>query len=157
MASSKSRKDKRKSRRKQKRFEGLKSKLERGPFRGRKVIIEQSGRTKMSEVLRDFVKPYRQFANTEEAYRKLLTLAVMAWNVSSLPEDKQMDIIDRTFEEAMPEATKELKTDSKEILNTLIARKKAYFSQYTRTIIHFELTDTGGGYRLSVASTLEEK
>jgi hypothetical protein len=38
----------------------------------------------------------------------------------------------------------------------LMARKQAYFSAYRRNIIDYELTDTGKGYRLFVASTLEE-
>ena len=158
MVSSKSRKAKRRNarKRKKKRFESLRNKIEQGPFRGSKILIRPSGQAKMSEVLRDFVEPYSQFASSEENYRKLLTLAVIAWNVSSLPEDKQMDIIDRTFEGAMPEADEELTTVFKEILSTLIVRKNAYFSDCKRTIIHFELTDTGRDYRLSVASTLGE-
>ena len=44
----------------------------------------------------------------------------------------------------------------KEIVNMLIARKKAHFSEYRRAIIDFELTDTGRGYHLAVVSTLGE-
>lgn len=158
MASSKSRKTKRRRRgtrkRKQKWFERLKSKLEQGLFRGQKIIIEPSGQVKMSEVLADFVEPYLEFADTEEAYQKLLTLAVVAWNTSLFPEEEQQDMIDKTLE-AMPETPEEVKTGLKEIVNMLMARKKIYFSEYKRMIIDFELTDTGRGYHLSVVSTLE--
>lgn len=80
----------------------------------------------------------------------------MAWNASLLPKEEQQDMVDRIFDEGIPTATEELKTGLKEIVNKLIARKKAYFSKYTRTIIDFEVTDTGRGYRLAVASTLGE-
>ena len=110
----------------------------------------------MSEVLTDFVEPYLEFADTDEAYRKLLTLAVTAWNASLLPEEEQRDMVDRIFGEALPAATEELKTDLKEIMSILIARKKKFFSEYTRTIIDFELTDRGRDYHLTVASTLGE-
>ena len=156
MPASKSRKRRRKHKQKQKRFEGLKSKLEQGPFHGEKVVIEPSGEVKMSKVLRDFVEPYLEFADTEEAYRKLLTLAVMAWNASLLPEEEQQDMVDRIFKEGLPTSTDELKAGLKEIVSMLIARKKAYFSEYTRAIIDFELIDMGSDYHLSVASTLGE-
>ena len=38
----------------------------------------------------------------------------------------------------------------------MIARKQAYFSEYTRMIVNFELTETRDGYHLAVASTLEQ-
>ncbi len=110
----------------------------------------------MSEVLMDFVEPYLEFADTEEDFRKLLTLAAIAWNASFLSKEEQQDIVDSILDEGIPGATEELKTGLKEIVNMLIARKKAYFSQYTRRIIDFELTDIGRGYHLSVASTLGE-
>jgi hypothetical protein len=159
MPSSKPRKTKRRRmpKRNQKRFDGLKRKLEQGPFQGRNVffVVEPSGEVKISEALEDFVEPYLEFANTEEACRKLLTLAVIAWNVSFLPEEEQQDIVEGISAEVMPAATEEQKADLKGILSMLIARKKVYFSEYTRKIIGFELTGTGKGYYLSVASTLE--
>jgi hypothetical protein len=108
----------------------------------------------MSEVLSDFVEPYLEFADTEEAYRKLLTLAIVAWNTCLLPEEKHQDMIDGTLE-AMPETAEEVKTGLREIVNMLMARKKAYFSEYRRMILGYELTDTGRGYHLTVASTVE--
>ena len=44
---------------------------------------------KMSDVLEEFVEPYLEFAETEEAYRKLLSVAVVAWNVALFPEKGQ--------------------------------------------------------------------
>jgi hypothetical protein len=91
MAPSKSR-GKRRRKRKSKRgeLERLKAKLEQGPFRGQKLVIAPSGRVKMSEVLEDFVEPYMDLADTEEAFHKLLTLAIMAWNASFLSEEEGM-------------------------------------------------------------------
>jgi len=110
----------------------------------------------MSEVLKDFVQPYLESADTKEAYRKLLTLAILAWNVALLPEKEQQATVDRLVDETLATATQGLKTDMKEIVNMLIARKKSYFSENKRTIINYQLTDTGRDYYLVVASTLEE-
>ena len=156
MAPSKSRKRRRKSKSEQGRFERLKAKLERGPFRDQELVIAQSGEVKMSAVLADFVEPYVDYAETEEGFRKLLTLAIMAWNASFLPEDKQQDMIESVLDAGIPGYEDELKAGLKGIVNTLIARKKAHFSEYTRKIIDFELTDLGEDYHVTVVSTLEE-
>ena len=109
----------------------------------------------MSDVLSDFVEPYREFADTEEAYRKLLTLGVIAWSAALRPEQERQEMVDKILADAQA-ATEEVEMELKEIVNMLIARKEAYFSEYRRDIIDFEVTDTGSGYHLSVASTLEE-
>jgi hypothetical protein len=149
-------KRRRKRQRKQKRFENLEKKLKQGPFRKDKIVIEPSGEVKMSKVLTDFVEPYLEFTETEEDHRKLLTLAVMAWNASFLPEKEQQEMIDRVLDKGIPTGTEELKVGLKGIVNELIVRKRIYFSEYTRRIIDFEVTDRGRDYHLAVASTLEE-
>ena len=49
---------------------------------------------KMSEVLEEFVEPYEQYAETKEAYRKLLTTALVAWNVMLFPEKERSSKLD---------------------------------------------------------------
>lgn len=155
MTSSKSRKVRRRRRRKQQnRFESLKRKLKQSPFREDKILIEPDGKAKMSKVLADFVEPYLELVDTGDANRKLLTLAVLAWNASFLPQEEQQAMIDEVLDAGLPAADEELKAGLKEIVNMLIVRKKIYFSDYTRRIIDFELTDRGKDYHLSVASTL---
>ena len=137
MARSKSRKIKRRQKRKQKLFDGLKNKLRQTPFREREVVWNPSGEVKMSEVLIDFIEPYLEFADTLESYRKLVILGIMAWNASLLPKGEQQDMVDsifHQFNQQMPRVTEELRLE--EIVDTLIARKKAYFSEYTRAIIN---------------------
>ena len=162
MARSKSRKIKRRKKQKhkrqkqgQKQLKSLKHKLKQGHFRGREIITNPSGDVKMSEVLMDFVAPYHELADTSEAYRKLLTLGITAWNASFLPKEAQQDMVDGIISGGIHSATYELQTGLKDIVNMLIARKEEYFSEYRRDIIDFELTDTGDGYHLSVASILE--
>jgi thermostable 8-oxoguanine DNA glycosylase len=85
-----------------------------------------------------------------------LTLAILAWNASFLPAEEQQAMIDNVIDGALPAATEELKNGLKQIVHMLMARNRAYFSAYSRNIIDYELTAMGKGYRLFVASTLEE-
>ncbi len=158
MGSSKSKKAKRRRRcgrkRRQTPLESLNRRLEQGSLRKDQFIIEPGGAVKMSEVLTDFVEPYFEFAGADAAHRKLLMLAIAAWNTSLLPEEEQQDMVDKVLR-TMPATCEESKTELRETVKVLIARKKTHFSEYTRTILDFELTDVREGYHLSVASTLE--
>ena len=157
MGSSKSRKAKRRRRCGHKRgqtpIESLNRRLEQGPPHKDQFIIEPGGAVKMSEVLTDFVEPYSEFAGTDVAYRKLLTLAIAAWNTSLLPEEEQQDMVDKVLR-TMPETNEELKTELRETVKVLIARKRAHFSEYARAIRGFELIDMREGRQLSVTLTL---
>ena len=137
MARKRPKKIKRRQKRRQKLFDGLKNKLRQTPFREREVVWNPSGEVKMSEVLIDFIEPYLEFADTLESYRKLVILGIMAWNASLLHKEEQQDMVDsifHQFNQQMPRVTEELRLE--EIVDTLIARKKAYFSEYTRAIIN---------------------
>ena len=140
----------------QKRLQGLKQRVEEDILPGHKVLVEPRGIAKMSEVLEAFVEPYLALADTEDAYRKLLMLAWVAWNASFLTEEEQSEMVDDIMSEAMPSATREEREDFRELVSTLVERKRAHFSEYTRRIIDFELTDTGKDYHLSVVSTMQD-
>jgi len=144
------------SQRQEKFLERFKSNLERGPLGGEKIVISPPGEAKMSDVLTDFVAPYRTEVDTEIAYQRLLELAIMAWNTALLPAPEQPEMIDRIIAEGFPKAHQELKQGMKDILDQFLARKNQYFSENKRLIIDFELKDTGRDYHLSVASTLSE-
>jgi hypothetical protein len=151
MSASKSRRPKRQQKRQ--RFEPLKRRLEQGPMAGRQIVIEPAGYVKMSDVLGDFAEPYLESAETEDAYRKVLSLAVLAWNASFLPEEEQQAMVDSCLAAGVPRRNEKLKAGLKKIVYALIARKKALFARYRRNIIDFELEDRGSHYHLMVAST----
>lgn len=136
-----------------KEFERLKRKLNSSSLPPHKIVVEPAGHVKMSDVLSDFVAPYRDYAETMQAYRRLLTLAVAAWNAALFPETKQQEVVDEVLSH-LPGETR-LKSDVKALLYELIERKVRFFPQYERAIISFELTETRNGYHLSVASTLD--
>ncbi len=133
-------------------LEAFRQKLARGPWRGMKTKIMPGRGPKMSAVLLDFVEPYTKYADTDEAYRKLLTLAVMAWNASLMPAEERRRMIDSVLNAGIPGGTKKLKADLKKLVEELIARKEAHFGQYTQMIVDFQLQDTDEGLHLSVAS-----
>jgi hypothetical protein len=121
---------------------------------GSKVVYEPAGREKMSEVLEDFIEPYRDLADTEDAFRKLLNLGMLAWNAALLPEDKRRAMIDETLGAGFSRASSPDRAQARGFVEEMVRRKLEHFPDNRRSIISFELTDTGTGYHLAVASTL---
>ncbi len=129
----------------------LKKKMQTEGFsEGREVIFHSSGEEKMSEVLLEFIKPYVDHADTEDAYRKLLVIAILAWNAAILPKEKRQEIVNKLLEEMRIPEAKEFRS----IIEILIERKLKHFAENKRLIVNYELTDLGDGRHLSVASTL---
>lgn len=147
----------RRHRKKPERLERLQRKIAQGPFKDYEILPTSEGAEKMSVILKKFVGPYVEFTDSEESYRKLITLAVMAWNASLLPEKDGQFLIDSVFEKGLPKGETELIAGLREIVDSLVARKKAYFSKYRRSIIEFDVIDLGDQYYISVASTIENE
>ena len=161
----KSRKDKRRRKRAKKRrqqskeerrVQDYKSRLEKDFLQGREVVVEPKGVPKMSEVLKAFVAPYLELADSREATEKILQLGVLAWNLSFLPDEKQRETLDDLVHQVVPEAKRQDTEDLALMMATLIARKKAHFAEHEGYIVDFELTDRGEDYHLAVVSTMEE-
>lgn len=121
---------------------------------GTRLVYEPAGHEKMSEVLEDFVEPYRDLADTDDALRKLLSLALVAWNAALLPEDQRRAMIDEMVEAGLSRGTEADRAQAREIIEMLVRRKEEHFAANRRAIVSFELTDRGDDYHLSVASTL---
>jgi hypothetical protein len=115
------------------------------------IIIESADGVKMSEVLEAFIEPYMEFAETEESFQKLVTIAVVAWNTSLLPRNEQTKVVNDLLQSLPPET----QADAKSIVKELMRRKRRYFSKIRRAIIDFEVADTKDGFHLMVASTPE--
>ena len=138
---------------KEERLESWKRRLEKGPLRGKEIAFGPSGDVSMSDVLLDFIEPFRGLADTNEAMHRLITIALIAWNGALKPEDERQAFIQEMMG-AMP-ADDELREDFVEIVHALIERKQKHFSEYNRMIIDYELTDRGKDYHLSVVSLQE--
>jgi hypothetical protein len=115
------------------------------------TIIESADGVKMSEVLKAFIQPYMDFADTEESFKKLVTIAVVAWNISLLPRSEQVKSVNDLLKSLPPD----VRADTKSILRELMRRKKKYFAEFRRMIIEFEVVDTKNGFHLTVISTPE--
>lgn len=134
----------------------LKRKLQSGPFSHiTDIVVNPEGFAKMSEVLAEFVSPYQRIAKSRNAYESLLEIAILAWNISILPEDKQQKFFDKAIQQVI-KLDSLTQQDIKNLLNDLLTRKKKYFADDKRLIMDFQLQEIGSRYHLSVATRLME-
>ncbi len=153
MSSRKPRKSQREQQQRRRQLERLKRNLKRGPFAHQRIVSSPAGMEKMSEVLERFLEPYLDLATSEDAYRKLVTLAALAWNAALMPAEKRDAMIDEVLAAGVPP---DIRAQGREIVKLMMERKQAHFAQNRRFIISFEAEDVGTGYHLSVLSTLED-
>ena len=137
------------------RFDGIKRRLEQGPFHDHKFIMNPEGAEKMSDVLARFVEPYVDAADTKDAHQKPLTLAVTAWNAALYPEAERARMLDDILGEGWTGVPKGLRAELRKFVGELIVRKLTHFPDNRRAIIDFCVEESRTGFHLSVVSTLE--
>ena len=136
------------------RLEALKQKLQLDKlFAGQEIVIQPESGEKMSEVLLAFIEPYQELAPTREAYEKLITVAMVAWNTALLPKDQRQRMLDEAIKPILTSSGTKAAQDFKAIMNDLIERKERLFPNNRRFIVSYELSETKDNYHLSVAST----
>lgn len=127
----------------------LTHRVERG-MPNAKVVQNAPGLEKMSDVLKRFIKPYaKRLGATDDAYRRLVVVAVVAWNAAILGPDKEAEMLDDVEKTFPPD----LREDFRQIVEEMVARKERHFANNRRLIIDCEVTDHGDEYHLAVIST----
>lgn len=121
---------------------------------GSRVVYQEPGREKMSEVLEEFVEPFRDREADADSYRMLLNMGMLAWNVALQPEEQREPSIDEVLGRALAGAEPMALAAAKAIVEALVRRKLEFFADNRRMIYSFELTDRGDDFHLTVASTI---
>jgi hypothetical protein len=114
------------------------------------IVVSPPGERKMSEVLLEFLEPYSKHWATEEQFKKLVTVGLVAWNAALMSGRARDDFIEKMAKAVPPE----LRPEMREIVDEMVRRKEAHFANIRRTIVSFDVTMTPSGPHLSVLSTL---
>ncbi len=137
---------------------------------------------KMSEVILEFIKPYRNLAPDDAALEKLIGLGVVAWNISLLPNSERENALDQLvtdlFRRRTPRIIKKLSNligqwigvgqrakgeaeraevkEFKQIVFEMVEHKHRRFARNRRFIISYYVEIEGEDVQIFVASTLED-
>jgi hypothetical protein len=106
--------------------------IERARQRDGSVVLKvPEGQIKMSQVIEEFAEPLLQGARTDEQIRCALGTAIVAWNLSCLPEERQLAVLQEG-------SGKQLGQEAVLILQELIRRRLELFPEIDRPILDFE-------------------
>jgi O6-methylguanine-DNA--protein-cysteine methyltransferase len=119
-------------------------------FSNMKSVINPPGQEKMSEVLGQFIEPYMDAAEDVASMQKLTTIAMVAWNAAILADDRRESFLDSILD-AFP---KKVRVDAARMIEEMIQRTNRYFADNRRQIVNVQVTDTGDGFHLAVASLM---
>ncbi len=127
------------------------------------MVIEPAGVIKMSDVLDDFIEPYKADDMTLSQHRNLLGIGVVAWNLAILDKpasdptsgDTRPKILNQILK-GMKKNDPKFQKDIESLIDAMIARKKEFFADNQRHILSYQLEDLGTEFHLSVASTLHQ-
>ncbi len=125
------------------------------------MVRNMEGIAKMSEVLRDFVRPYADIPQNKKELQHLLETAVTAWDLALMPEGERITILDEIFATMLKKAKKNIDKEdlatSRALIKDFINRKLKYFADEQRQVIDFQVEYLGRGeYHLSVASAMSK-
>jgi len=118
--------------------------------KGREVLVDESDSVKMSEVIIDFAEPMLKHSKSFEDQRKALETAILLWNISMLPEEKQVEHTLNLGINLCGEPS-EANMELYRILAYMLARRQSLFSGIPRFVQDFEVLEQPGGFHLNVA------
>jgi hypothetical protein len=106
---------------------------------------------RLSERLVDLIAPYREDGLTSERYEMLIGAAATAWNLSLLPEAERPEALGQSFRRARVRDVEGVA----EVIVTLMRRKEQLFPNDDRTIVTWEVSESGGQCHVTVASLVD--
>ena len=124
--------------------------------KGRKVFFEDyedgSDSVRMSEIIIDLAEPLLERARSYEEKRKVLEMAIVVWNISMLPKDKQKKLL-LDFGRSLFGNPSEENRPGFAMLAEMLHRRYAHFSRIRRFIVDYELEERDGTPYLTVGHT----
>jgi hypothetical protein len=136
----------------------LQKKLEKRPWGGKFVqtVANPEGVAKMSDVLEDFMEPFLEPGLTLAQLENAFGIGIVAWNIAIIPPEGRQSAIDEVVQGYTKNFTPQDRQEFKELLNEMVDRKLALFSDNLRLIADFQLEGSDSNYQLLVASSLPE-
>jgi hypothetical protein len=105
---------------------------------------------RLSERLVDLIAPYRD-GGFAERYEMLIGAAATAWNLSLLPEAERPEALRQSFRRAKVRDVEGMAA----VIVTLMRRKEQLFPDDDRTIVSWEVSESGGQCHVTVASLVD--
>jgi hypothetical protein len=120
------------------------------------VVIDPPGMARMSEVLEEFAEPIMKDCDDEHVIRSSYYFAAAAWNMALMPDGMLEKSVSETLDGLVSGDDPEGRAVMREVLLSLLHRKRTLFADNRRFILGLELKRTPTGFHLTVKSSLRD-
>lgn len=118
----------------------------------RELRIAPPDTEKMSEIIIDYAEPLLNVSESQTEQKKALTMAIMVWNLSLLPEEKALDQKNYLKKFLGLGKADDLSDLDNQVFELMLQRKKTFYEDIHRMVIDFEFVETPNGIHLNVVS-----
>jgi intergrase/recombinase len=118
-------------------------------FPASKLVWKDSG-DKLSDVIVAFAQPLLEKCSGLKAQKKIMPLAILAWNMGMVSEEEAAKI-KKDLHEKICGGDEQTIKDMDEIIDYLIARKKRLYREDKRLVVSYNITESPDGLHLDVA------
>lgn len=108
---------------------------------------------KMSEIILDLCGEPLHTTDDIEEKEDLIRIAILAWNISLLPENVQQDTIISTYKQ-LNMVDQQTRDEFLETIQFIITRKRMHYAHIIRPINDYNLQAIDGKLTLNVMSTI---
>lgn len=116
--------------------------------------INRCNSQKMSEIILDFAQPLLDVAQSAEDQHKMISMAIILWNLAFLPDEKQKEVIEELVHPFQVGSANEKRSEEiEQVVTYFIKRKKILYPHVNRMILDFECIETSRGFHLNVISS----
>lgn len=113
---------------------------------------EEIGNIKMSAVILEFADELLEVADTYESQKKVIMLAIMAWNLALDDKMGSDENLAELLQKMCIEEDSQVWNDLFDVLRPLIKKKRTQYASIDRRIMDFEYKKTKRGGHLNVVS-----
>ena len=121
---------------------------------GKEFRVAPPNTEKMSQIIIDYAGPLLYVAKNREEQKKAITLAVIIWNLSLLPDERQSENINKIKKIMTPKSGNggDLLENDDEVFNYMMERRKVFFPDVNRLVVDYEFVETPKGFHLNIVS-----
>ncbi|MEW6664413.1 MAG: hypothetical protein AB1512_04225 [Thermodesulfobacteriota bacterium] len=119
-------------------------------FAGKKILVDPPNQVKISDVLLEFAAPLLERFEHEVPVTNIIAMAIMAWNLSLLPDEDHHKFINVMAGELSLD--KRGLEEMNDVMKWLVDRKRRHFAEHRRHVVDYRVSDLGDQRQLQVVS-----
>lgn len=124
----------------------------RGDLPAKRVDTRPEDLESMSETLARFAAPIIPRDATAQIYSNAIRIAAYAWNVAFTEDEAERREDVRQITKKMEPKDQARLITARQIMNSMIKRKLAFFADYRECVVRYEVKPVSGGWALLVAT-----